>query len=142
MGYLDRAGALLDCYCAGDAFVFASRTETQGLVLLEALALGVPVVALAEMGALDVLQPGCGALIAPADEQAFADQVTQLLDSPALRAELSAAGRKHAARWDSRRLARQLAEFYAGVLAARPLSASARFVGAGPGVRNANVTHL
>ena len=40
LGYLDRRNALLDCYCAGDAFVFASRTETQGLVLLEAMALG------------------------------------------------------------------------------------------------------
>ncbi len=142
VGYLDRARALLDCYCAGDAFVFASRTETQGLVLLEALALGVPVVALAEMGALDVLQPGCGALIAPPDEQAFADQVSQLLDSPALRAQLAAAGRNHAARWDSRRLAQQLAEFYARVVAERPLSTSARSAGADPGVRRANVTHL
>ena len=38
VGYLDRKGALLDCYAAADAFVFASRTETQGLVLLEAMA--------------------------------------------------------------------------------------------------------
>ena len=30
VGYLERCGALLDCYCAGDAFVFASRTETEG----------------------------------------------------------------------------------------------------------------
>jgi glycosyltransferase involved in cell wall biosynthesis len=48
VGYLDRRGALLDCYRAGDAFVFASRTETQGLVLLEAMALGVPVVSTAD----------------------------------------------------------------------------------------------
>jgi len=47
VGYLSRADALLDCYCAGNAFVFASRTETQGLVLLEAMALGVPVVSTA-----------------------------------------------------------------------------------------------
>ena len=142
VGYLDRAGALLDCYCAGDAFVFASRTETQGLVLLEALALGVPVVALAEMGALDVLQPGGGALIAPPDEQGFADQASRVLDSPALRSQLAAAGRSHAAQWDSQRLAQRLVEFYAGVLKAHPASASARSTGAGPGARRANVTHL
>ena len=38
IGYLDRKQALPDCYAAADVFVFASRTETQGLVLLEAMA--------------------------------------------------------------------------------------------------------
>ena len=40
IGYLDRQQALPDCYAAADVFVFASRTETQGLVLLEAMAAG------------------------------------------------------------------------------------------------------
>ena len=61
---------------------------------------------------------------------------------PCHRRQLAAAGRSYAAQWDSRRLAQQLAEFYAGVLAARPLSTSTRFVGADPGARSANVTHL
>ena len=47
IGYLDRSRELPDCYAAADVFVFASRTETQGLVLLEAMAAGLPVVALA-----------------------------------------------------------------------------------------------
>ena len=55
VGYLDRRGALLDCYRAADVFVFASRTETQGLVLLESLALGVPVVSTAVLGTKEVL---------------------------------------------------------------------------------------
>jgi 1,2-diacylglycerol 3-alpha-glucosyltransferase len=42
IGYLDRERGLADCYAAADVFVFASRTETQGLVLLEALAQGRP----------------------------------------------------------------------------------------------------
>ncbi|MGD9598046.1 MAG: glycosyltransferase [Steroidobacteraceae bacterium] len=46
IGYLDRDGELPDCYAACDVFVFASRTETQGLVLLEAMAQGAPVAAL------------------------------------------------------------------------------------------------
>jgi glycosyltransferase involved in cell wall biosynthesis len=49
VGYLDRGGPLLDCYRSADVFVFASRTETQGLVLLEAMALGLPVVSTAVM---------------------------------------------------------------------------------------------
>lgn len=50
IGYLNNLQSLRDCYCAADAFIFASRTETQGLVLLEAMALGVPVVSTAKMG--------------------------------------------------------------------------------------------
>jgi glycosyltransferase involved in cell wall biosynthesis len=41
VGYLERRTELPACYCAADVFVFASKTETQGLVLLEAMALGV-----------------------------------------------------------------------------------------------------
>lgn len=61
VGDLERKTELPACYCAADVFVFASKTETQGLVLLEAMALGVPVVALAEMGTRDVLKDGAGA---------------------------------------------------------------------------------
>ena len=65
IGYLDRKKALPDCYAAADVFVFASRTETQGLVLIEALAAGVPVIALSEMGTTDILAPGRGAFSPP-----------------------------------------------------------------------------
>jgi len=116
IGYLDRTTALLDCYRAGDVFVFSSRTETQGLVLLEAMALGVPVVAIAEMGAIDVLEAGRGAVMAPPEEHAFADAVCKLLDSPSLRRQLAAEGRQYSTRWDAALQARRLAEFYAGVL--------------------------
>ena len=116
VGYLDRANALLDCFRAGDVFVFASRTETQGLVLLEAMALGVPVVAIAEMGAIDILEAGEGALVAPPDEQAFAGAVCLLLDSPSLRWRLAAEGPRFAANWDAAPQAQRLVDFYAGVL--------------------------
>lgn len=117
VGYLDRATTLIDCFRAGDVFVFASRTETQGLVLLEAMALGVPVVAIPEMGALDILEAGKGAVAAPPDEQAFAGTVCGLLDSPQLRRRLAAEGRHYAAEWDAKKQARRLATFYAEVRA-------------------------
>ena len=46
VGYLHRRDELPACYAAANAFVFASRTETQGLVVLEAMSMGLPVVAL------------------------------------------------------------------------------------------------
>ena len=58
IGYLDRNRELPNCYAAGDAFVFASRTETQGLVLLEAMAQGTPVVSTAELGTRSILTDG------------------------------------------------------------------------------------
>jgi glycosyltransferase involved in cell wall biosynthesis len=116
VGYLDRATRLLDCYRAADAFVFASRTETQGLVLLEAMALGVPVVSTAVMGTRDIVEPGRGAMVAADDEADFAACVTRVLRDPLLRARLGAEGREHARGWSASALARRMEAFYRTVL--------------------------
>jgi 1,2-diacylglycerol 3-alpha-glucosyltransferase len=64
---------LADGYAAMDLFAFASTSETQGLVLMEALLSGIPVVALAAPGARDVVADGVnGALIEREDEGLFA----------------------------------------------------------------------
>jgi len=118
VGYLARDGALLDCYRAGDAFVFASRTETQGLVLLEALALGVPVVSTAVMGTADVLRGAAGAIIAPDDLAGFAAAIARVLKDPALRARLAAAAPGDAAGWTARAMAERLLTLYRSVTAA------------------------
>jgi 1,2-diacylglycerol 3-alpha-glucosyltransferase len=112
VGYLDRHGALLDCYAAANVFVFASRTETQGLVLLEAMAQGAPVVSTAELGTRSILKPGCGALVAPEDEQEFATAVSRVLQDASLRQELSERGRAYARNWSSAAMARRLSDLY------------------------------
>lgn len=119
VGYLSRDGELWDCYRAGDIFVFASRTETQGLVLLEAMALGVPVVSTAYMGTIDIVTPQRGALIAPEDEQAFAATVAQLLRDPARRAALAAEAPVYAATWSASAMAGKLTALYQILLYAR-----------------------
>ena len=116
VGYLDRTTHLLDCYRAADAFVFASRTETQGLVLLEAMALGVPVVSTAVMGTRDIVGPERGALVAADDEEDFAEKVVRLLRDRALRARLSAEGREYARTWSATALALRMEAFYRWVL--------------------------
>lgn len=118
-GYLERDGSLEDCYSAGDAFVFASRTETQGLVLLEAMALGVPVVSTAVMGTKEVLADSGGALVAEDDEADFAAKTIRVLTDPALRAHLAAAAVEHAHRWSAPALAERMLGFYGDVLARR-----------------------
>jgi 1,2-diacylglycerol 3-alpha-glucosyltransferase len=114
-GNLDRRTTLLDAYKAGDAFVFASPTETQGLVLIEAMALGVPIVSTAVMGTAMVLRDTRCALIAPEEVEAFAAQVGQVLRSPELRAVLGAAGPHDAQRWSSQALMRQVESLYASL---------------------------
>ena len=116
VGYLDRESELLDCYRAGDMFVFASRTETQGLVLLESMALGVPVVALAEMGTRDILGPARGALVAEDDIGDFADKVLRLLQDPDLRAALAVDARAYVETWSGPALAQRLLELYRSLL--------------------------
>jgi glycosyltransferase involved in cell wall biosynthesis len=116
-GYLDRASALLDCYRAADAFVFASRTETQGLVLLEAMALGVPVVATAVMGTRDIVGPARGALVARDDEADFAAQVLALLRDRGLRERLAGDALAYAAEWSAPAAAARMEALYRSVLA-------------------------
>ncbi len=113
VGNLDRRTALLDCYRAGDIFVFASPTETQGLVLIEAMALGVPIVSTAVMGTATVLRDAHGARISAENVDAFAAHVAQLLRSPTERATLASAGPHDAQAWSTDVLMAQVVALYA-----------------------------
>ena len=119
IGYLDRATELPDCYATADAFVFASRTETQGLVLLEAMQAGLPVVALAEMGTADILGARRGARVPADNPYAFALELASLLKDGETRGQLSAEGQAYAAEWSDRALAGKLAELYRTVIAGK-----------------------
>lgn len=116
IGYLRENNDLCDCYAAADAFVFASRTETQGLVLLEAMALGTPVVALAEMGVRDILEPGKGGLVAQNTPSDFAAQVCRLLGDVELRRRLGNEAREYVHSWTARAMAERMLEFYRQVI--------------------------
>jgi glycosyltransferase involved in cell wall biosynthesis len=120
VGYLDRSTELADCYRAADLFVFASRTETQGLVLLESMACGTPVVALAVMGTRDVLREGEGARIAPDDHAGFAALVVRLMGDTAERAALSSRAVAYAATWSAPATAARLVNLYTELLARKP----------------------
>ena len=125
VGYLDRERELLDCYRAADVFVFASRTETQGLVLLEAMAQRLPVVSTAVLGTRDVLAAAQGCLTSSEHVHPFAARVLQLLDDPHLRAQVGVAGRAHAREcWSAAACAKRLAALYADVVyTGAPISA-------------------
>lgn len=112
LGNLDRSTQLLDCYKAGDIFVFASPTETQGLVLIEAMALGVPIVSTAVMGTATVLERARSARISAENVAEFAGHVSQLLRSPEERRRLSAAGPVDAEAWSAPALMQRVVDLY------------------------------
>lgn len=116
IGYLNRHTELNSCYRSADIFVFASRTETQGLVLLEAMAQGTPVVSTAELGTRDVLKEGQGVWIAQENLIDFPAKVIKLLgDAEALKT-LSATGRDYAQGWSASKQAERVVNFYQTVL--------------------------
>jgi len=71
-------------YASADVFLFASRTDTFGQVVLEAQASGLPVVAVGEGGPATLIQDGENGLLAAADPLALASAVAQVIDAPML----------------------------------------------------------
>jgi 1,2-diacylglycerol 3-alpha-glucosyltransferase len=107
-----------------DLFLGASRTETQGLVLAEALAVGLPVVALAGPGVSDSVREGVDGLIVPAEPAAdrrtrLAAAVRGLLRDPARRAAMAAAAVAGADRFDVATRIGSIVSLYRELLAER-----------------------
>ena len=116
IGYLDRHTELNNCYRAADIFIFSSRTETQGLVLLEAMAQGVPLVSTAELGTRDVLQDGAGVWIAQEELSDFSSNVVKMLGHAQARSELGELGRAYANEWSAAKQAKKMLAFYDTVI--------------------------
>ena len=117
IGYLNREKELNACYKAADIFVFASKSETQGLVLLEAMAQGTPVVAIAELGTASILVEGEGAMIAPEDEAAFMQKVRSLLANPVHCKYLGERAKSYAQNnWSAAKQAERVVQFYGELL--------------------------
>lgn len=86
---------LLTEYAACDVFVAPSRYESFGLILLEAMRAGKPVIAGRVGGMTDIVEDGGnGILVPPGDSVALAQALSQLLDSPAVRAEYGRRSRR------------------------------------------------
>jgi glycosyltransferase involved in cell wall biosynthesis len=135
VGNLDRRTALLDCYKAGDVFVFASPTETQGLVLLEAMSLGVPIVSTAVMGTATVLAKARSAVVSAENVEEFARCTAAVLRSPERRGVLAAAGPADAAHWDASVLMQRVEALYRRLSSVQPGAAESRLASGRSGER-------
>jgi glycosyltransferase involved in cell wall biosynthesis len=104
LGNLHRHDALPPLYASADAFVFASETETLGLVITEAMASGLPVLAAPAGGVADNLRNGDNGLaFAAGDVGGLAALMGRIVDDSALRRRLSAGARAWAESrsWDA-----------------------------------------
>ena len=112
---------LLDACAAMDLFAFASTSETQGLVLAEAMAAGTPVVALDASGVREVVYDGENGRLLPAEAATgdFAGALAGLLDEPAARASQAAAAHATAAKLDRARTSARLLALYEETVASR-----------------------
>jgi glycosyltransferase involved in cell wall biosynthesis len=124
LGYVDRTTELAQCYAAADIFVFASMTETQGLVLLEAMAAGLPVVALAEMGTRDILQAQQGCITPAAVVTQFSDAMLKVLKDERFRQQLSKLAQQYALQWSEQSMAERMAALYSGLVSEQSLQAA------------------
>ena len=120
LGVLDRARALPRVYASADVFLFSSLTETLGLVVLEAMSSGLPVIATPAGGVADHLRHDeNGIAIGPHDIEAMADAIVSLTLDESRRRRLAAEARRTAMALDWEAELDRLDNSYRSVLRAR-----------------------
>jgi len=83
-------------YAAGDIFVYASKSETQGMVLTEAMYSGLPVVAVRATGVRDIIEDGKFGFLIAENKAEFSEAVQKLIDDESLRRGFSEKARQAA----------------------------------------------
>lgn len=114
------AESLRDVYSAADLFLFSSVTETQGLVIVEAMAGGTPVVAVDATGARDVIRDGIDGRLTADSPPELAEAAVALLRDPARLRAFGRAARSRAEQFDRRVMAGRLLGHYDRLLARPP----------------------
>jgi glycosyltransferase involved in cell wall biosynthesis len=102
---------LAAAYASADIFVMPSRTETLGLVILEAMASGLPVVAARDGGIPEIVQEGVSGFLFGGEDEAIA-HISRLLPSPELRQSIGLAARAHAVQHGWKTATQQLVAHY------------------------------
>jgi len=101
-----------------DMFVFASTTETQGLVVLEAMAAGLPLVLVHSQALLDCARPGLDCLTVAEDETEFAQAILSLVRDPARAQAMGVSARGNARNYSVPVLTERLLDIYQDTIAA------------------------
>ncbi len=108
--------ALPDYYRAADLFLFASKTETQGIVILEAMAGETPVIALKATGVSDLVKNGQNGYCVEEDMDLFAERMAEVLNNRKLHTALAGEAFKTAYAFREKEIAKKAAEIYKAVV--------------------------
>ncbi|HEV8077986.1 MAG TPA: glycosyltransferase, partial [Marinobacter sp.] len=109
--------AMATWYHLGDIFVFASKSETQGMVILEAMAAGLPVVAVRSSGIDDVVRQGFNGFKTPEKQGLWCERIQQLLEQDELRQKLAEQALDFARDYSVEQFAKDVRRIYGETLA-------------------------
>jgi glycosyltransferase involved in cell wall biosynthesis len=115
-GYLER-NLLASVYCISRIFIFPSTTETQGLVTIEAMLSGIPVVAVGERGTLMVMRGDNGGFMVSNDSDMFAHRILDLLRDDELYRKKAAEALLYGKNWSMDIMVKRLENIYTEVIA-------------------------
>ena len=120
VGYL-AGEELASAYASGDIFLFPSSTETLGLVLLEAMAAGCPVIGANKGGIPDIIDDGINGCLYDPDqedngEKSLIDATKKILRDSSTKEKMRIAARTEAEKWDWNQATLQLKNFYTKTL--------------------------
>ena len=103
---------VVKAYLASELFVFASKSETQGMVLLEAMAGGCPVVAVNSSGVHDVIEDGFNGYKVPENIENWAESIISLLENGDLIDVLSGNSKEFAEKYSGDKIAEKVLRLY------------------------------
>lgn len=104
-------------YAAADAFLFASKTETQGIVILEAFAGATPVIAVDASGVRDLVKNNINGYLCPEEEEELAEKILSFISDESLKMKLSEAARMEALEFCEDSVAGYAVQLYNNVIA-------------------------
>lgn len=110
-GYLHKED-VVKAYYSSDIFVFASKTDTQGMVILEAAACGLPIVAVKDEAFADILKNKENGFTTGENKNIFADKIIKLLEEDILYRQMSSASKQIANDFTIEKQTNKLLEFY------------------------------
>lgn len=79
-------------FVAGDIFVYASKSETQGMIISEAMYMNLPIVAVAATGVSDLVENNVNGFLVAEDKKKFVDALNKLIQDKNLREQMGKAG--------------------------------------------------
>jgi len=104
-------------YASADVFVFASKTETQGMVIVEAMASGLPVVTVYDDAYMDMVKDGINGFLVKGSPSKFAEYVDKILSDKSLRKKFSQKAQEEVKKYAIDSIAEQLEILYKELIA-------------------------